>query len=355
MSISAITSTPVVVRWAPEAKPAEHVCYVIPPHITKKLYDAGHHHCELDHMHRDARKNLAMHHDFTIWSGYNQPQVISVYDSHHREQARGTLLTTNKPYPANKDLEAGEAYDGAKNTYDFYSNILGRKSVDNKNYGLKSFVHYGVGYNNAFWDGQEMVYGDGDGKVFDRFTKSIDVIGHELTHGVTQYTANFIYQDQPGALNESMSDCMGSTIKQYVNKQTAAQADWLIGQGLLKTGESLRSMKAPGTAYNNSLLGKDPQPAKMSGYVHTTDDEGGVHINSGIPNHAFYLFATQLGGNTWDKAAKVWYASLQHSKSKDQFKDFANATINQTLTQFKAGSAEETAIRSAWKTTEVLL
>lgn len=144
-----------------------------------------------------------------------------------------------------------------------------------------------------------MVFGDGDGEIFLDFTIPVDVIGHELTHGVTQYTANLTYFGQPGALNESMSDVFGSLIKQYTLGQTAADADWLIGAGLLAprvTGKALRSMKEPGTAYDDDVLGKDPQPATMDGYVKTGRDNGGVHINSGIPNHAFYLVAQSSAG-----------------------------------------------------------
>src|SRR5262245_54891431 len=155
-----------------------------------------------------------------------------------------------------------------------------------------------------------MVFGDGDGTLFNRFTISIDVIGHELTHGVTGSEANLTYQGQAGALNESISDVFGSLIKQYSLNQTAAAADWLIGAGLLASsvkGVALRSMKAPGTAYNDPTLGKDPQPDNMSKFVHTAEDSGGVHINSGIPNKAFFLVATSLGGHAWEKAGQVWY------------------------------------------------
>ncbi|CAM5676724.1 hypothetical protein SFUMM280S_07534 [Streptomyces fumanus] len=155
-----------------------------------------------------------------------------------------------------------------------------------------------------------MVFGDGDGEIFLDFTIPVDVIGHELVHGVTQYTANLTYFGQPGALNESVSDVFGSLIKQYTLGQSADQADWLIGAGLLAprvTGVALRSLKAPGTAYDDDVLGKDPQPATMDDYVRTGRDNGGVHINSGIPNHAFYLAATALGGNAWERAGQIWY------------------------------------------------
>src|SRR5262249_20304804 len=163
-------------------------------------------------------------------------------------------------------------------TYDLYFDVYGRNSIDGQGTRLDSSVHYGQAYDNAFWDGTQMVYGDGDGKLFERFTRAVDVIGHELTHGVTAHEANLDYQNQPGALNESFSDVFGSLVKQGSLAQTAGEADWLIGEGLFTAkvkGVALRSLKAPGTAYDDPVLGKDPQPATMKGYVQTTDDDGG--------------------------------------------------------------------------------
>ena len=164
---------------------------------------------------------------------------------------------------------------------------------------LRGVVHFGERYPNAFWDGQRMVFGDGDGEVLGVMTGSLDVIGHELGHGVTETEAGLEYFGQSGAMNESLSDVWGSLVKQYKNHQDAASADWLIGSEVWTptiAGDALRSMKAPGTAYDDPLVGKDPQPADMENYVETIQDNGGVHINSGIPNHAFYLAATEIGG-----------------------------------------------------------
>lgn len=151
-----------------------------------------------------------------------------------------------------------------------------------------------------------MVFGDGDGEVFERFTRSLSVIGHELAHGVTQYSAGLAYRNQAGAINESMSDVFGALVEQYVKQESAKEASWLIGEGLFTEqveGSALRSMKAPGTAYDDDVLGKDPQPDSMDSYVRTSADNGGVHINSGIPNRAFYLLAEALGGNAWESPA----------------------------------------------------
>lgn len=193
--------------------------------------------------------------------------------------------------PSNGDVAVDEAYDYLGITHDFFWKEYQRDSLDNKGLILTGTVHYGREYQNAFWNGQQMVFGDGDGEIFNRFTIAIDVVAHELSHGVTETEAGLIYFEQSGALNESLSDVFGSLVKQYHLKQTADKADWLIGEGLLAegiNGKGLRSMSEPGTAYDDPLLGKDPQPAHMKDFIKTREDNGGVHLNSGIPNRAFY-------------------------------------------------------------------
>ena len=214
-------------------------------------------------------------------------------------------------------------------------------------------VHYGKKYDNAFWDGAQMVFGDGDGKLFNRFTISVDIVGHELSHGVTEDEAQLAYFNQAGALNESVSDVFGSLIKQYALKQTADQADWLIGAGLLTdqvNGKALRSMAAPGTAYDDPVLGKDPQPDNMKHYLHTTQDNGGVHINSGIPNHAFYLAATAIGGNAWESAGHIWYETLRDKRLKANagFVAFGKLTVTNARALYGATAKETVAVRDAW-------
>ena len=208
--------------------------------------------------------------------------------------------------PAGDDA-VNEAYDGLGATWELWSTAYARDSLDGKGMPLLATVHYGRNYDNAFWDGSQMVFGDGDGVIFERFTKSLDVIGHELAHGVTEHTAGLLYQGQSGALNESISDVFGVLVKQKALGQSAAQADWLVGAELLNAsvkGRALRDMRNPGTAYDDPRLGKDPQPAHMDDYVDTQDDNGGVHINSGIPNRAFVLAADAIGGNAWDAAGR---------------------------------------------------
>lgn len=275
----------------------------------------------------------------------------TIYDARHLQLLPGKLVR-GEGDPKSADDAVNEAYDGSGATYDFYAKLFDRNSIDNRGLRLDSSVHYGRDYDNAFWNGKQMVYGDGDGQIFGRFTGSIDVIGHELTHGVTQYEANLLYRDQPGALNESISDVFGSLLKQYKKNQTADQADWLIGQGLFLPGvsaQAIRSMKAPGTAYDDPVLGKDPQPAHMRDYVNTADDNGGVHINSGIPNKAFYEAAVRLGGYAWEKAGRIWYRALcDKLRPLSNFSDAARLTGQAARELFGARSAEERTVAAAW-------
>ena len=221
-----------------------------------------------------------------------------------------------------------------------------------------STVHYGAEYNNAFWNGREMVYGDGDGVLFRSPTRSLSVIGHELSHGVVQFSGGLVYRDQSGALNESLADVFGSLVVQYRHSQEAHEADWRIGEGVLGAdvqgfdgaAPALRSLAAPGTAYADELLGRDPQPWHMDGYAHTTSDHGGVHVNSGIPNHAFYLLARDLGGPAWEKAGHVWYDALQELDDPHAtFSTFADRSVAMATRRFGAGSLEVAFTRRAWK------
>jgi Zn-dependent metalloprotease len=248
--------------------------------------------------------------------------------------------------PQSGDAAVDEAADGITATLAMYADVFARASYDGNGSQTVLTVHYERDYDNAFWNGEQLVFGDGDGKVFGRFTKPVDVLGHEFTHGVTQFTTGLTYQGQSGALNESVSDCFGMCVKQRVLGQTADQADWLVGQGIFLPGVSaraLRDMAHPGTAYDDPTLGQDPQVGDMKDYVDTTDDNGGVHINSGIPNRAFYLAATAIGGHTWEGAGQIWYAALtggQVSADTD-FAGFAAATI-------AAAGRHTDDVRTAW-------
>jgi Zn-dependent metalloprotease len=202
----------------------------------------------------------------------------------------------------------------------------------------------------------QMVFGDG-GDFLHNFTKCIDVIGHEMTHAVTEHTSPLDYEGQSGALNEHVSDVFGIMIKQKVENENAENADWLIGEGCLLPGVkgvALRSMKAPGTAYNDPRFGKDPQPDNFSGFYQTEDDEGGVHIFSGIPNKAFYLASVGFGGYSWEKAGQVWWKALNSGRipAKCTFLQFADVTVDIAEELYQEEGAKT--VRDAWNAVGVV-
>ncbi|MEE8526485.1 MAG: M4 family metallopeptidase [Thermoanaerobaculia bacterium] len=275
-----------------------------------------------------------------------------IFDANNRATLPGELVRAEGD-PASDDDAVNEAYDGAGDTYQFFFEQFRRDSLDGHGLPLVSSVHVRRKFNNAFWNGEQMAYGDGDGIIFERLTKSLSVIGHELSHGVVQFSGGLVYQDQSGALNESLADVFGALTVQYKNGQTAAEADWLVGAEILGPdidGVALRSLRAPGTAYDDNLLGKDPQPFHMDGFLVTSSDNGGVHMNSGIPNHAFYLLAQYLGGNAWEKAGHIWYGALQAINNPHAtFAEWADKTVETSRDRFGSGSLEAILTRRSWK------
>jgi len=253
--------------------------------------------------------------------------------------------------PKSTDPAVNEAYDYAGTTYDFYKTLFNRNSLDDRGMSLISSVHLGKKYNNAFWNGEQMAYGDGDGVVFIRFTKSLDVVGHELTHGVVSNTSNLDYLNESGALNEHFADVFGSLVKQWKKKQTAAKADWLIGPDIMGPGtkaKSLRTFRDEPAYSNDPYLGTDPQPKHLKDKYTGTSDSGGVHINSGIPNHAFFLVATAIGGNAWEKAGVIWYRTMLSLTHTSDFAQMVATTAQHAGTLYGAGSKEEKAVIKAW-------
>ena len=336
---------------------------IIPPNMLRHIIEAGD-----EHARAAAVRTLSVDMTFRMERAAapllkrrrrrGKSPSITVRDAAHTSTAPGPTIRRTTGQPPTGDAAVDEAYDGLIATYDLYKTEFNRNSIDDKGLPLDATVHFGTQYDNAFWDGVQMVFGDGDGKYFNRFTIAIDVIGHELTHGVTQIDSGLVYSNQSGALNESLSDVFGSLLKQRALGQDAAHADWLIGAGLFTPkvkGKALRSMRDPGTAYDDPILGKDAQPNHMSRYVVTAADNGGVHINSGIPNRAFYLAASAIGGEAWKKPGQIWYHAL-HSGSTKQTTDFAgfkDVTIAAAETLHGKGSAEAKAVKAAWTTVGV--
>ncbi|MGP6170406.1 M4 family metallopeptidase [Microbacterium sp. A204] len=302
-----------------------------------------------------ARINLSIDENGDLVAELTDAPNRTISDAGGTEKLPGIVVRTEDERPV-ADSAVNEAFDGLGATFEMLLGAFGRNSFDGAGAPLDATVHYGIDYDNAFWDGERMVFGDGDGEVFRGFTGSLTVIGHELAHGVIQHTANLEYQGQPGALNESIADVFGALAEQYALEQTAADASWLIGAGIFTDavqGKALRSMLEPGTAYDDDELGKDPQPAHMSGFVQTTEDNGGVHINSGIPNRAFALTARALGRNAWERAGTVWYCALTGGLSSTAtFREFADATVSAAGREY--GEEVTAAVRDAWMTVGVL-
>ncbi|MBT2368268.1 M4 family metallopeptidase [Streptomyces sp. ISL-10] len=335
-------------------------CGIVPPHILDKLARSGD-----PGLSEPARRTLQA--DAAQRTGRRLTTVLgpaarpapeaaegprrTLYDAENGTALPGTKVRGEGEEPV-ADAAVNRAYAGLGATFELLRTAYGRNSIDGQGLPLDASVHYDEKYGNAFWNGEQMVFGDGDGEIFLDFTVAVDVIAHELAHGLTQYTANLSYFGQPGALNESVSDVIGSLVKQHTLGQTADQADWLIGAGLLAprvTGKALRSLKAPGTAYDDDVLGKDPQPATMADYVRTGRDNGGVHINSGIPNHAFYLLANRLGGRAWERAGQIWFDVLTGGdlSADADFASFARLTAAAARDRFGAGEEHE-AVMKAW-------
>ena len=275
----------------------------------------------------------------------------TIYDQEHgRAQTPGRVARAEKQDPVS-DEAVNQAYDGLGATYNYYWDSYKRDSIDGQGMPLMGLVHYSSNYDNAFWDNAgHMFFGDGDGQALTQTTAGIDVIGHELTHGVTQHEANLVYSGQSGALNESISDVFGIQVKQMALGQDVGASDWLIGADVVGPllQPALRSMKEPGTAHQH-----DDQPGTMEGYV----DGGDVHTNSGIPNRAFYVVANELGGNSWDAAGPIWYDALCDPRLREDasFRDFALMTVSHARTRYGADSKELHAVEAGWEAVKLPL
>ena len=269
---------------------------------------------------------------------------------------RMTLPGAPVPDAENGDEAFSTVFKTTAQVGKFYQEVLGRNSIDNLGMDMVSSLNYGLNFQNAFWNGQQMVYGNGDQQVFIDFWRSPDVIGHELTHGVTQHESGLRYEGESGALNESLSDAFGAAFHQWTQQTPASDdAGWLIGAGIMGPDSKaqgmtcLRDMVDPTASHCLS-----PQPASYDDFDPTAD----VHLNSGIPNKAFALFARALGGNSYDTATKVWYAACTGGRlsSTATFADFARSTVavaDQWSGADQAAVAD--AVRQAWQEVRVPL
>jgi len=338
------------------------LCCIIPEHVLRGIIDKGQAPQNLLDAYQSTIDTTRQIQDARIQHG----RAITLSQQQHAAEAAGTSRPLRRTIfdaqhsfdfddlPRDKIMikeggalisqasdptqDPNECYVGFEKTYNFYLKFFERNSINGRGLKLDGFVHFGNGYSNAFWDGRQMVFGDGDGVIFNGFTDELDVIGHELTHGVVQYSSPLNYSFQSGALNESIADVFGVMIKQWGENpdhpQNVDEANWLIGEGIWAKGVqgvALRSMKDPGTAYNDARVGKDPQPNHWRNFktLGLSEDRGGVHINSGIPNHAFYWAAKNIGGYAWEGAGPIWYKALTSGQLDESatFKEFADLTI----------------------------
>ena len=274
--------------------------------------------------------------------------TIEVYDAKEDETRPGEKARFEGE-PATGVADVDKAYDFTVAVRKYYLDVHGRNGIDGNGMKMISTVHYGSGYNNAFWDGSQMTYGKGDQRIFNTFV-ILDVCGHEITHGVTEFEAKLRYWKQAGALNESHSDIFGKLIEAHSKNQPVEQIDWVLGRGIFMPGvkgEGIRNMLKPGTAYNDSRLGKDPQPDHMSKYNNTSSDNGGVHYNSGIVNRAFANWAIALGGFEWKKAAKIWFAARAAAGSNPTFAQHAHHTVEACKVMGTADDVKK--LQDAWE------
>jgi Zn-dependent metalloprotease len=273
-----------------------------------------------------------------------------VYDLEHQGLAAlPGKLVRSEGEPATGDPAADEAYRHAGTIHDFFRRVFERNSLDDRGMALVSSVHLRRDHNNAYWNGEQMVYGDGDGEMFVRFTKALDVVGHELAHGVVSHTCNLVYRDEPGALNEHFADVFGVLAQQWKRKQPAERATWTVGAAILGPKVEARGLRTfeAGRAYaDDPLLGTDPQPKHYDALYRGDADYGGVHINSGIPNHAFYRLARELGGNAWEVGGSIWYGTLSRLKPSSRFADLARETC--AVAQDRFGARVAAAVERAW-------
>jgi Zn-dependent metalloprotease len=266
-----------------------------------------------------------------------------------------------------------DAHYGASKVYDYFLNVHGRNGIDGAGGPrtiasangsgalISSIVHFGTRYNNAFWSSarNQMFYGDGDGVNYSPLV-TLDICGHEMQHGITSRTANLTYANESGALNESWSDVFGAMVELYA-EGVETTSTWWIGEDAntpATAGDALRYMDAPHRALNYGYTTND-DPDHYSERYTGTGDSGGVHINSGIPNHVFYLLAkggthahvvgAPVVGIGPDKAAKIWYKALtSYMTSSTNFAGARTATINAANALYGAGSLESASVAQAW-------
>ncbi len=344
-------------RPADAATPGCH-CFIIPPHVLRQysadasLDDATRKSLRDTYVETERLRGLREAHRVAAIGDVNRFAIdglvhtpaLTEYDCQHRQALPGKLVA--RPTAGFKTVQ-----DTTAKVVEFYAKVLGRNSVDNKGLDLVSSLHYSRNYDNAFWNGHQMVYGDGDNRLFLEMYLSPDVIGHEISHGLTQYESGLRYQGESGALNESFSDVIGAVFNQWLNNWAVTEPrGWLVGAGIMaapaqaKGFTCLRDMLAPSAKHCLS-----PQPERYS----QLDPSADVHVNSGVPNKAFAMFARAVGGQAATQAVKVWYdtATNRALRSDARMQEFAALTVASATKLGGASLAGK--CRGAWAEVEI--
>jgi Zn-dependent metalloprotease len=323
-------------------------CPFVPDFIVKELGDS--HTLSLSKKLRDRRNRIVrivselLKGKNLLVSSSNRNRLT--YDCKNGTKLPGELILKEGSFLVSDEV-INTAHENAAIVYNFYSSLLGRDSLDDKGMALKSSVHYDKDYNNAFWNGEQMVYGDGDGKIFISLCKDLSVCAHEFTHAVVQNTCGLYYVYQAGAANESYADKFGIACKQWHNKQNnPEEANWLLGDDIAAPGSPLPAIR---TFKNEKAYKNDPQPKHMKNFKYMFEDNGGVHINSGILNHAFYLYCLKMGEPSFNRPIQIAYSALYKLKSTSGFKSVAKAEYLAAQELYGSGSKEAAAVKEAYK------
>lgn len=344
------------------------VCFAVPRRLLKQLADGDDdpEHSRLLRSHLDHSSKLRAERAVRSQLGPDakpggKPLARQVFDAQGRTLLPGKLLRDTDD-PPTADKEANQAYENLGIAMQFFKSVLGRDSVDGKGMRIDASVHYGYRFTNAMWTGEQMIVGDGDGKHVRGLSHSLGIIAHEFVHGVTRHIVRGglgvvqvagqppTLKGEAGALNESFSDVFASMIKQWHAGQDVTQADWLLGEDILApgAGKAIRSLKDPG---NGKLTWRDDDQIRDYRRYNSTDD---AHKASGIPNHAFYLAATRLGGKSWETLAHIWLKGFDRLRVRGTFQDAAHATLEVAAALHGEGSEPHEALKGAWKKVNVL-
>ncbi|MFG6495732.1 M4 family metallopeptidase [Fictibacillus sp. UD] len=271
--------------------------------------------------------------------------ATSDWDSNNDKIYTGNSASFTSDY----DRAAVDAHYNSEKVYDYFLNKHGRNSLDGEGMAINSYVHMGVDYNNAFWNGRYMAYGDGDGEFFIPLSAGLDVAAHEMTHGVISHTANLAYRNQSGALNESFADIFGALVD---------DSDWEMGEDIMAPAAKadgvtrLRSLSNPNSVVvsnkQRAAYGSGVYPAHMDEYYNMplSVDNGGVHVNSSITNHAAYLIGQEIGR---EKLGKIYYRALSvYLTSNSNFSEARQAVVQSATDLYGTDSAEVTAVNAGF-------